>query len=284
MRCWDESTFNEHLGNKTEWAIVLGQPFSGKSLVAGVVAASTCGKVIDLAKIAEDIRPRLETEDGPFEGRIPDAEVEKDVLAIISADKNSGEKFFYIIDGQHHENVPAAADFLFKNMGAPTYIISCNANEKIIQDRYKEKNEIGDELGEEDVAALKEKATQAENDASAYRQCWSECILRIKELNFDTACSKESMTADVRSRFSARVILVNHEKRIEVDTACSNLAIKYNLLYLSVYQLIKHEVCAETDLGRALVNSKREKDIEFGPVAKNIDPFSERQYSAVHYD
>lgn len=24
MRTWDESMFNEHLGNKTEWAIVLG--------------------------------------------------------------------------------------------------------------------------------------------------------------------------------------------------------------------------------------------------------------------
>ena len=53
----------------------------------------------------------------------------------------------------------------------------------------------------------------------------------------------------MRSKFSAKVILVNHEKRIEVDTACSNLAIKYNLLYLSVYQLIRKEILAETELG-----------------------------------
>jgi hypothetical protein len=53
------------------------------------------------------------------------------------------------------------------------------------------------------------------------------------------------------------VILVNHEKRIEVDTACSNLAIKYNMLFLSVYQLIKDEITAETVLGRALAHSRR---------------------------
>ena len=159
MRTWDESMFNEHLGNKTEWAIVLGQSLSGKSLVASNIQQQTGGKIIDLAKIAEDIRPRLETEDGPFEGRIPDAEVEKDVKAIISADKNNGDKFFYIVDGQHHETVNAAAEFLLGNLGAPRYIISCSANEKVIQDRYKEKNEIGDELGEEDVNMLKEKAT-----------------------------------------------------------------------------------------------------------------------------
>lgn len=150
MRSWDESTFNEHLGNKTDWAIVLGQSLSGKSLVAGVVSASTCGKVIDMAKIAEDIRPRLENEGEPFEGRIPDAEVEKDILAMIAADKNNGDKFFYVVDGQHHESVDASAAFLLSNLGAPTYFINCTANEKVIQDRYKEKNEIGEELGEED--------------------------------------------------------------------------------------------------------------------------------------
>ena len=72
--------------------------------------------------------------------------------------KNNGDKFFYIVDGQHHETVNAAAEFLLGNLGAPRYIISCSANEKVIQDRYKEKNEIGDELGEEDVNMLKEKA------------------------------------------------------------------------------------------------------------------------------
>ena len=41
---------------------------------------------------------------------------------------------------------------------------------------------------------------------------------------------------------------------------------------------------AETELGRALVNSKRVKNIEFGPTAKNVDPYEEREYSAVHYD
>ena len=58
---------------------------SGKSLVAGIVAENKNGKVIDVAKIADAIRPRLDTEEGgPFEGRIPDKEVEKDILNIVS--------------------------------------------------------------------------------------------------------------------------------------------------------------------------------------------------------
>lgn len=65
-------------------------------------------------------------------------------------------------------------------------------------------------------------------------------------LEIDTGCSKESMSKNVRSHFSAKVIIVNHEKRIDVDIACSNLAIKYNMLYMSVYQIIRTEILAET--------------------------------------
>jgi len=56
------------------------------------------------------------------------------------------------------------------------------------------------------------------------------------------------------------------------------------MLYMSVYQLIKNEICAETALGRALAQSKRQKSMDFGPVAKNVDPFAEAEYSAVHFD
>lgn len=96
---------------------------------------------------------------------------------------------------------------------------------------------------------------------------------RVKLIELDTGCSKESLTEEIRSKFCAKVILVNHEKRIEVDTACSNLAIKFNMLYMSVYQLIKAEIQAETELGRSLALSRRQKVLDFGPVAKTVDPF-----------
>lgn len=107
---------------------------------------------------------------------------------------------------------------------------------------------------------------------------------RVKVFDMDTAVSKESLVEDIRGKFCAKVILVNHEKRIEVDTACSNLAIKFNMMYVSVYQLIKNEICSESALGRALADSKREKELDFGPVAKSSDQFEEAEYSAVHFD
>lgn len=235
MRSWDESTFNEHLGNKTEWGIVMGQSLSGKSLVAKLISENAKAKVIDMAKLSEDIRPRLETEDGPFEGRIPDVEVEKDILAMVAANKSAGEKALYLFDGQHHESIDAMAKFLVDNMGAPTYLINCKTEAKEIEKRYKEKNEIGEDLGEEDQNMLKEKSAAAIEDMQRLRQCWTDIISRVECIDLETDVSKETLVEKVREKFCAKVILVNHEKRIEVDTACSNLAIKYNMMYISVY-------------------------------------------------
>ena len=129
MRSWDESTFNEHLGNKTDWGIVTGQSLSGKSLVAKIVADSNNGKVLDLATIAESIRPSLASEEGdPFEGPIPADKVEAEILSIIARDKNAGENFFYLVDGQHHETVDQAAAFLLSNLGTPASIITCTTD------------------------------------------------------------------------------------------------------------------------------------------------------------
>ena len=168
------------MGNNTEWAIVLGQSLSGKSLVASILAENSNGKVIDAAKIAEVVRPRLDTEEGPFEGRVPDAEVEKEILNIVSTDKNNGNKFFYIFDGQYHESVDANANFLLSNMGAPAYMITCQADKADIESRFKEKNEIADELPDDEKNNLAEKRQQAEEDIDRYRSCWGEVISRVK--------------------------------------------------------------------------------------------------------
>ena len=284
MRSWDQSVFNEHLGDKTEYALITGQALSGKSLVAGFVKDCTNSKLIDFAAIAEAIRPRLGDEAEPFEGRIPDAEVEKDLVAMIAADKNSGEKYFYIVDGRHHETEEQAATFLKDNMGAPSYIIKCTAEFSEIEARYKEKNEVAEDLPEEDAAALREKANQAEMDYAKIKEVFDASMSRVKEIDIDSGVSKETIKKKIAKLFKPRVILINHEKRIDVDTACSNLAIKYNMLYISVYQLIRAAIEGNTEAGRALLATKRTVALNFGPQVKSVDPYNEKTYSALNFD
>jgi len=77
-----------------------------------------------------------------------------------------------------------------------------------------------------------------------------------------TELSEDSLVPELKNLFEAKVILVNHEKRLTVDTACANLAIKYNFLYISVYQLIKQHFENNTDFGKRLLATKKHKNIK----------------------
>lgn len=82
--------------------------------------------------------------------------------------------------------------------------------------------------------------------------------------------------------FQPRVLLVNHEKRLGIDTTCANLAIKYNMIYISSYQIIKQHIEGDTEWGKRLTATQRTKEIQLTTQVR--DEFNELQYSPVHFD
>ena len=68
--------------------------------------------------------------------------------------------------------------------------------------------------------------------------------------------SKETIVKEIASHFAPAVLLVNHEKKFLVDSACSNLAMKYNMIYISACQLIKKHIEKKTAMGLKLLESK----------------------------
>jgi hypothetical protein len=69
--------------------------------------------------------------------------------------------------------------------------------------------------------------------------------------------------------FMPRVMIVNHEKRLGIDTTCSNLAIKYNMIYISAYQLIRNHILQGTEWGNKLQSSKTDKKFEVTTQVKD---------------
>mmetsp|Transcript_7196 Transcript_7196/g.12137 ORF Transcript_7196/g.12137 Transcript_7196/m.12137 type:complete len:296 (-) Transcript_7196:59-946(-) len=101
-------------------------------------------------------------------------------------------------------------------------------------------------------------------------------------IEMSTDASLETTYGLIRSKFSPKVILVNHEKRLGVDTTCSNLAIKYNMIYISTYQVIKSHIESKTPWGERLLACRRERDIHLTSQVR--DEFNENEYSPVHFD
>jgi len=86
-------------------------------------------------------------------------------------------------------------------------------------------------------------------------------MARVRMMNLKTDGSLETTTRELNQRFSPKVILVNHLKSLPVDTPCANIAIKYNMVYISAYQVIKHHVTQATEWGKKLNATRFPKEI-----------------------
>lgn len=281
MKSWDPNTFLDFLGQKVNWALVTGREYSGRAMVAAELGNMMRGKVIDMSKVSEDCRKKMGTEDEPFEGEVPIKKVEEAVYEMIESDRIRNEKFVYVFDGFLHKSPQDFVQFTAGRFGDEIAWIHCQCDAKKIEERYKVAKELEGDLPEDAVAELADQAKQAENMKQALNQ-----VLKTSFFPLATDTTVETIRSTLRAQFGYKVVIVNHEKRLPVDTACSNLAIKYNMLYLSVYQLIRQHITNQTPIGKLLAASKKPKALnDKVKVAEGIkDEFEEAIYSAVHYD
>jgi hypothetical protein len=109
--------------------------------------------------------------------------------------------------------------------------------------RYKKKLELEADLSEEQVEAFRVSMQEYAENVDSYISGYAEQYIengRTKFIPIDTTqASEEVLSNYLKDVMIPKVILVNHEKRLPVDVVCANLAIKFNFMYLSVYQIIK---------------------------------------------
>lgn len=235
-----------------------------------------------MATISATVAKTLGTEDEPFEGEVPCEKVEQAVLELIEGDRARGDRFCYIFDGFIHKKATDFVEFAKAQFGPCSFWVNCVCDTKAIEERYKKKNETED-IGEDVAAELAEQAKTAEACCKELDACIPNAKARM---NIQTDVSLETLQGSLRGCFAAKVVIVNHEKRLCVDSQCANLATKYNMLYLSVYQLIKQHICGQTAIGKQLEACRKPKNLsEHIRIADGIkDEFCEAEYSAVHFD
>lgn len=249
MEEWDASTFEEHLGKKINWGLLTGRSLSGKTTVANALCGLMKAKVINMTAIAESIKKTLGTEEEPFEGEVPLEKVEEHILNTVATDRAANNKFTYLFDGWLHSSTEQFVNVFYIEFGCPSFSIHCQCDTKVVSDRYKKKNEV-DDVTEEAAAELEEQKTKAEGVRSEVQGLFERMNIANKAYSLSTDCSFETTLKNLKGLFSAKVILMNHEKRLNVDTTCSNIAIKYNMLYISVYQTIREHILNNTPMGK----------------------------------
>ena len=104
--------------------------------------------------IAEKLRAKLGTEDGPFEGEVPIGEVEKEIIAVIDASKGAATKSKFVFDGYTHKTEEAFLSFT-EQFGLPEFLLLLTAEFDTISKRLLAKEE-GEELNDDQKETLKE--------------------------------------------------------------------------------------------------------------------------------
>lgn len=164
----------------------------------------------------------------------------------------------------------------------PTFILKLKTSDSYLKERFCKKNEI-DDFPEDQLEVFKEQQDFDVKSKKAFDETYGLFAGRCSMLELNTDNSLETTTKMLMDLFSPQIILVNHEKRLDVDTVCSNLAIKYNMIYVSVYQVIAEHIKNNTKWGKLLAASKRTNDPLTFEEGVN-DNFNEAEHSPSLYD
>jgi hypothetical protein len=128
-------------------------------------------------------------------------------------------------------------------------VLSLTTGEKGIKERFCKKNEV-DEVPEDGVEELKLQEVADVALRSTIEDTYKVYLGRVSMMKLATDASLETTYSELGGKFSPQVILVNHEKRLGIDTTCANLAIKYNMIYISTYQIIKQHIEGNSSWGK----------------------------------
>lgn len=201
---------------------------------------------------------------------------------MVATDRAANNKFTYLFCEWQHKTIGDFVSFMRSNFDLPSFSIHCQVDKKTVEDRFKKMNET-EEINEDAAAELEESNKKAEKNKADVESTFAEFKGKVRIITLACDGSTETQVNNLKSHFSAKVIIVNHEKKLEVDTTLSNLAIKYNMVYLSVYQLIRAHIGNNTAIGKALVASRKKKNLTASSMVAD-DQFEEGEFSAVHYD
>ena len=194
MSSWNYEVFQEKLGNKTQYGIVIGRPCSGKTELSKQIAKDMGYQVVDMKAINEECKNRINAEreakgEDPLEGEPPASEMEG-VVAKMLADKS--KKF--VFDGFKHENVKDFIDWL-NQFGGPSFVLALTADEAAIAPRWVSKYNEDAELDDEKKEAVKEEAKVAEGVLEAVKSAYEPLGARFNLIQIDTSTSLETTKA-----------------------------------------------------------------------------------------
>lgn len=109
------------------------------------MAGLTNGRCINMDTVAEGCKKRLKgPDDDEYEGDVPVAEIEKDIVEMVNSSQAKGEKCCWVFDGYSHKSAKEFMDFATPVFGSPSWWLPVSCDVETASTEWKKLNDAED--------------------------------------------------------------------------------------------------------------------------------------------
>jgi adenylate kinase family enzyme len=275
----EDYLINDILGNNMKFNLVYGLPGSGKTFINTHLVSKYDHYMIDLTAFIQKIKEEKAGEDGNPDDIIVTPESLNVELREHLKKVPKGKKICLdnlinpvLTELKHVEG-------LFNVFGSPRFFYNCVCNDLPLKDRFKEKNEITDDLSEEQ---LEEFVKNNEIHQKIVELIQSKAF---KTVQVDTNYSKTHSASKFDKNFGKNIILVKNDYDINVDLTLTVLSVAYRTLYINVPDLIFRQFYLNNEWARRLEKSfSKKKLLNFNADKCNKLYQLSYKYNPLHFD
>lgn len=251
-----------------EFNIAYGMPFSGENIINSHLEKNYKHKVIDLVKYIEQIKVAKAGPDGDPESITVDLNMLLTEFANYLKEIPKSQKICI-------ENLlnPVITEFdsaikFLETIGKPRYFFEIFCNEVPLIDKYRAKNEIADELNEDQKAEF-DKLMEIPKKVVDYLRNYA-----YKNVKIDTSFSEWKSLMNFDYNFGRNLLVVKHDYSLNIENSLYLLAASYKILYVNVPYLIYKQFYLKNSWAEKLQNSYCTKNL----AIEDFEDFERRIY------
>jgi len=264
----NEYVIDDILNVNRDFNIAYGLPFAGDALINSHLEKNYKHKVIDLVKYIEQIKISKAGPEGDPESITVDlnmllTEFKNYVKEIPKNQKISVENLLNPVI----TDLDAVTKFL-EILGRPRYFFEIFCNEVALVDKFKAKNEIAEDLNEEQKAEFEKNQEIPKKIIDLLKN------YAYKTVKIDTSFSEWKSLNNFDYNFGRNLIVIKHDYSLNIDNSLYMIAAANKILYVNVPYLIYKQFYLHNSWKEKLENSYCKKNL----AIEDFDDFERRIY------
>lgn len=273
----NEYVIDDILGVNRDFNIAYGMPNAGENLINSHLEKNYKHKVIDMIKYIESLKNAKAGPDNDPESIVVDlpmllAEFKNYIKDIPKTQKICVENLINPVTNDLDSIIE-----ILKILGKPRYFFEIFCNEIPLIDKYKAKNEIAEDLSEEQKIEF-ERAMEIPKKIVEFVK-----INAYKTIKIDTSFSEAKSLNNFDYNFGRNLLVIKHDYQTNIDNVLYLIAAANKILYVNVPYLIYRQFYLNNQWAQKLQNSYNKKELRIDDY-QDFERKIYKVYNPLHFE